>query len=64
MSMKGATDVTTPEPKATRRAQPATAMGWREIIPSNAEFAQAEGFALEQLIDWQRDCRTRPGEGR
>ncbi|MEX1234819.1 MAG: hypothetical protein WEB56_07530 [Roseovarius sp.] len=56
--------MTTPEPKATRRAQPATAMGWREIIPSNAECAQAEGFALEQLIDWQRDCRTRPREGR
>lgn len=37
---------------------------WREIIQSGGDFAHLEGFALEQLIDLQRDQRNWTGGGR
>ena len=54
----------TPEPKAPHIRQCAYGLSWREILQSSADSAQTDGFALERLIDWQRDPVFRRGEGR
>lgn len=51
-----------PRANAPKPATPSTA--WREIVQSGADGAQIEGFALEYLIDLQRDRMRSAGEGR
>lgn len=47
--------MTTPEPQSEPQAAPPIGIGWRDIAFSSVESAHIEGFALEQLIDLQRD---------
>lgn len=56
--------MTTPEPVVYTRPHPAAGNGWRDIVQSGADSAQSEGFALEHLIDLQRDRAPEAGEGR
>ena len=56
--------VKTTEPGAAAQT-PATANNtWRDIVHCGADCAQIEGFALEHLIDLQRDRSRSAGEGR
>lgn len=57
-------DVTTPEPKATPQTPAAASSSWRDIVQSGADCAHIEGFALEYLIDFQRQRDGAAGEGR
>ena len=64
MSTKMEKIVKTAEPAAASQP-PATATNtWRDIVHSGADCAQIEGFALEHLIDLQRDRTRFAGEGR
>lgn len=56
--------VKTPEPKAAAQTPPTATNSWRDIVHSGADCAQIEGFALEYLIDLQRDRARYAGEGR
>lgn len=56
--------MTTPEHHApTERTAPAR-NSWREIVQTGADIAQIEGFALEHLIDLQRERAHPSGERR
>ncbi len=56
--------MTTPEPKTPTGQVQQSALGWRDLIQSNSDHGTIEGFALEQLIDMQRDRSLRSGEAR
>ena len=56
--------VKTTEPRADTQKPAIHANAWREIVQSGAECAQIEGFALEHLIDLQRDRMRIAGDGR
>jgi len=56
--------VMTPEPKAAPDTRLPTGSSWREIVMSGADSGQIEGFALEHLIDLQRDPKNVSGRGR
>lgn len=50
--------MTTREPKSQGTNSRESALGWRDLIQSNSDLGSIEGFALEQLIDMQRDRQT------
>ena len=54
--------MTTPVPKLNQRPTPPSSLGWRDLIQSNSEHSAIEGFALEQIIDMQRDHVRHSGE--
>ncbi|MFA8384640.1 MAG: hypothetical protein ACEPO2_03400 [Pelagibaca sp.] len=54
----------TPEPKTPTGPTQQSALGWRDLIQSNSDTGTIEGFALEQLIDMQRDRSLKSGESR
>ncbi|KQB97672.1 hypothetical protein AL073_01625 [Loktanella sp. 1ANDIMAR09] len=56
--------VMTPVSRATSQKPETASYTWREIVQSGADSAQIEGFALEHLIDLQRDRMRPTGEGR
>mgnify|MGYP003632458932 FL=1 len=56
--------VKTPEPRADAQKRATTDNSWRDIVQSGADCAQIEGFALEHLIDMQRDRTRFAGEVR
>jgi len=56
--------VNTPELRADAPKTLMASNTWRDIVHSGADCAQIEGFALEQLIDLQRDRKRNAGEGR
>lgn len=56
--------VKTPELRAHAPKTLMASNAWREIVQSGANYAQIEGFALEYLIDLQRDRAHYAGEGR
>ena len=47
--------MTTPEPGTEKPAPVKQTTSWRDIVQTGADFDQIEGFALEHLIDFQRD---------
>jgi hypothetical protein len=54
----------TPVSRATSQKPETASSTWREIVQSGADSAQIEGFALEHLIDLQRNRMRPAGEGR
>lgn len=56
-------NVMTPEAQAQTRAPAMASNTWRELLVSG-EPAHIDGFALEHLIDLQRDRLRSAGEGR
>jgi len=56
--------MTTPEQKTPSKAPTLNGTTWRDIVQSGADTLQIEGFALEHLIDMQRDRTRQFGEGR
>lgn len=55
--------VKTPEPRAAAQTPPKATNSWRDIVHSGANCVQIESFALEHLIDLQRDRSRFAGEG-
>ncbi|KQI72955.1 hypothetical protein AN191_03325 [Loktanella sp. 5RATIMAR09] len=56
--------VMTPVSRANSQKPETASATWREIVQSGADSAQIEGFALEYLIDLQRNRMRPAGEGR
>lgn len=56
--------VMTPAAQANNQKPDTASTTWREIVQSGADCAQIEGFALEHLIDLQRNRMRTAGEGR
>lgn len=56
--------VTTPEPSPPSAPAASATTSWRDIVQSGADHVQIEGFALEHLIDLQRDRERKSGAGR
>ncbi|WP_172975795.1 MULTISPECIES: hypothetical protein [unclassified Roseivivax] len=54
----------TTEPRANAVTPARTSNTWREIVQSGSEASDIDGFALEYLIDFQRDRARVAGEAR
>ncbi|MFW2544823.1 hypothetical protein ACN2XU_19485 [Primorskyibacter sp. 2E107] len=54
----------TTEPRADAQTPAMARNTWREIVQAGADCAQVDGFALEYLIDLQRDRARFAGECR
>lgn len=54
----------TPEPKRPNARTEDSALRWRDLIQSSSDQGSIEGFALEQIIDMQRDRTRQSGDAR
>lgn len=54
----------TPEPRKRNERLGLVSNTWRDLVQNGADSEQIDGFALEYLIDLQRNQSRASGEGR